>query len=548
MKFKNTLQICLLLIASNISAQSNEVLAKSYFLQAEEAFGNEATESAINHLDNCVQALGETNAKIEALYIKIKMDNLVDDYYNLEVKRHLDNYLKIASSNRPEYEEIVKLATNIKRRAEKYSETLRNALKENTNRNWDDSGPIYIEYMGYFNSNGELAIESNFGRGAEPFRDGFALIKKYSNRSQYKMYIINKNGESFSKTLYDEIYRVDDGVYITVLKINNEDSYEGLINTKINVELKSPYFIAYSINQFQENGLAVYSVENKNSEYLEGLINKKGEIILKASYGEIGLFKNGLANASGNINDGYTKHRFLKPDGSVFYSGTRGIYLGDFTEDEIFTFRYGNKYGYKKLDSYVAPIQSNYYNASDFSEGLAIVKNNDRYIIINSKNEKVGAIEKEFRQQYRDYELFKYGKAILQNTNLDSYFVINRNGQVILDNIKSESLSIIGENLLLSKKGNYSNYDLINLDSKKTTNLNEINGLNISKIYSFNEGLALFTVIKSGTLREVLYGYINTNGKVVIPPTYSEAETYQNGKAIVYDKYFNKTVISPLKK
>ena len=52
------------------------------------------------------------------------------------------------------------------------------------------------------------------------------------------------------------------------------------------------------------------------------------------------------------------------------------------------------------------------------------------------------------------------------------------------------------------------------------------------KVYPFSEGLARFEALNG------LYGYINTSGEVVVPPSFVRAEDFSNGKAKVdFEEY-----------
>jgi hypothetical protein len=69
-------------------AQSDEILAKSYFLKAQEAYGAGENCNALENLEKTVQFLGTTNAKIEALFVKVALN--LEDYINAE--KHLSTY------------------------------------------------------------------------------------------------------------------------------------------------------------------------------------------------------------------------------------------------------------------------------------------------------------------------------------------------------------------------------------------------------------------------------------------------------------------------
>ncbi|WP_275316922.1 WG repeat-containing protein [Tenacibaculum bernardetii] len=555
-KFKNYILFPILFLTSSLYAQSNEELAKSYFLQAQEAYGNGNTQSAISLLDNSVKLLGKTNSKIEAFYLEVKRNNKHNFvyYYALENKQHLDNYLSMASTDRPEYEDVIRLAENVKLCSEIYKKNVTEAMQANLKRNWEESGPILVDGVGYFNSNGKLAFESNL-KGGNQFRDGYALIKEFSSDLRIvKYYLINVNGEKFSKTKYDFIYRVGEGIYLTILDPTDDERYYGLINTKKNIELKTPNFISNKIEQFQNNGVAVFSVSTKQGDD-KGLINKNGEIILEANYARITPFKNGLATAYGYITSngkGVRVLRSIKSDGTIIYENKSGYSIGHYNFGGIVSFR-NDKYGYLKNGQVIIPVQYDYAGA--FSEGLAIVRKKSDFLIINEQNKQVGNINKEFGLMYSEYkmrlgkyQLFKNGMTVLENKKRDGFFTIDKYGKAITDDIICKSLLIISEKTLLARDNISLNYYLINLNSNKTTDLNTTSNLNIKFISEFNYGLALFSIENDVRGLPDLYGYIDVEGNIIVDPLYYDGEPYNDDKAIVYDKYFNKIVINPFNK
>ena len=46
-------------------------MAKSYFLKAQQAYSEGNIATAMTNLDKTVENLGDTNAKIESVYVKI---------------------------------------------------------------------------------------------------------------------------------------------------------------------------------------------------------------------------------------------------------------------------------------------------------------------------------------------------------------------------------------------------------------------------------------------------------------------------------------------
>ncbi|WP_421807123.1 formylglycine-generating enzyme family protein [Flagellimonas sp.] len=100
--------------ANTSFAQSNEVLAKSTYLQAEENFQSKNFKKTIKNLDNTIKYLGESNGRIEALYVKTY--KALNDF--IEAEKHLALYFEMADESRNDYMEMVKLSSSIKEKAE----------------------------------------------------------------------------------------------------------------------------------------------------------------------------------------------------------------------------------------------------------------------------------------------------------------------------------------------------------------------------------------------------------------------------------------------
>ena len=106
----------------NSYAQSDEVLAKSYFLKAQEAYSNGDNSTALNRLDQTVEYLSTTNARIEALYVKIALNQ--EDYQTAE--KHLKTYFETADESRSDYMEMIGYVADVK---EKKAEAKENTTK-----------------------------------------------------------------------------------------------------------------------------------------------------------------------------------------------------------------------------------------------------------------------------------------------------------------------------------------------------------------------------------------------------------------------------------
>jgi hypothetical protein len=85
-------------------AQSNDVLAKSYFLKAQEAYGEGNNSSALENLNRTVEYFNATNPKIEALFVKIFINQ--NDF--IAAQKHLNTYFESPNENSPSYNEMLR--------------------------------------------------------------------------------------------------------------------------------------------------------------------------------------------------------------------------------------------------------------------------------------------------------------------------------------------------------------------------------------------------------------------------------------------------------
>lgn len=148
-----------LLCFSNLFGQNNEILAKSYFIKAQEFYGNGNSKSALINLNKCVENLGATNPKIEAMYVRLKTSR----YLSLERKIHLDNYFKDAKENHSDYMEMLELAVSVNENAvankemieetEKQSVTIKPLWDKAKKDNTIEAYEIFIESTNKFSHN-----------------------------------------------------------------------------------------------------------------------------------------------------------------------------------------------------------------------------------------------------------------------------------------------------------------------------------------------------------------------------------------------------------
>lgn len=169
------LNITIILFSANLTfGQNSEVLAKSYFLKAQEYYGNNKLDLAIIQLDKCVDNLERTNPKIEAMYVRLKISNEL----TIERKKHLDSYFKEADESHSDYMEMLELAVIINDNATHFENNIKQTEKQTV-----EIEPLW-----------QIAKQKNTIKSYENFIKATELYShnKYKEEAQTKLKLLSK--------------------------------------------------------------------------------------------------------------------------------------------------------------------------------------------------------------------------------------------------------------------------------------------------------------------------------------------------------------------
>ena len=284
---------------------------------------------------------------------------------------------------------------------------------------------------GYIDKNGNLVIKSdNFG--VYKFHSGYAKIQKGR-----KWGVIDKKGDVIIPMNYDWVGDFSEGVFC--VQQRNQIAY---------INEKDVLIIPFMYNE-GENFSEGYAGVCKDRKW--GYIDKIGNVVIPFEYDRVSQFKEGLAPVEKNGKWGYIdingktvipfvydhaysfncglgrvekngKEGFVNEKGEVVIPvkyGCKGFAMvNDFKEDIVLVGHKqssNNRWGYmNKQGKYI--IIPQYYEAEDFSEGLACVAkrnsmNQCKYGFINKKGEIV--IPFKFVIEHIDYE-FSEGMAYIE--------------------------------------------------------------------------------------------------------------------------------------
>ncbi len=319
------------------------------------------------------------------------------------------------------------------------------------------------------------------------FKDGYIKVQK-GNKYAY----INRIG-ALVVGWYDNIGKIKNGI----IRVRDEDK-SGFFNVETFIISD---FYDY-LGQFY-NDLAVVESAGKYS-----YINKKDATLLAPlQYDKAKDFNSGIAEVEKN--------------GKTAYINTKGkIVLGWFKAQKYFrkeppqgiiAVKFGRKYGFQTINGRrIIPAKFDY--AQNFSEGLALVKNNPTEMYINKSGKLVPISEYPKNKNIRLDFGYAHSLAPIKYTKWNCSF-IDYNGNVVL-NLKDFD----NANSFVSGKAKVFKGDKYNFIDHK--------GKLIAKWKEPPDNF--HAAEKNGK-----FGFVNKNDKLVIPYKYSYAYDFKNGTAKV---------------
>lgn len=282
----------------------------------------------------------------------------------------------------------------------------------------------------------------------------------------------------------------------------------GFINKK-GEEVISPRY--QYVKEFSEGLAAVQDTET----HLWGFIDKTGKLVIRHKYLDTQWFSEGyVAVKQNNMTWVYIDKYDKKLPTEEFKLAC------DFSDGYAVVQRTRNPYNVSFIDK-IGNIRATYCSASSFKNGLTVVINGQRYLVLNTKFEIVGkANEKEFGYiegnsegfflaKFNDGE-YGYLNEQLKEVNIPSFKNCNHfsdgMARIELSPMWKGYVSKEGKIMIFSTNQHYEGFG------------------------DFNEGLASVQSTSS-----YLYGFINKNGEEVIKCEYEEVENFSEGLASVTD-------------
>lgn len=260
-----------------LKAQSDEQYARSYYLQAEEAYENGNNDECLDLLDKTLEHLDRTNPRVEALYVDASLAN--KDYVLAE--SHLKKYLEVADNEHVRYEDMLRLLPDVQKEADAIRE-----IEEAERRKEEEKRKIRARYA-------EVG----------PYHEGLARVYGFN----YRYGFINKNGDEVVEPQYAVAYNFHSGLAV----VKDNSGRWGAINRQ-GVEVIKPQFAGLGQKfKMGRNWVAIY---DPNWMYDEdqrfGYINKEGEVVIPAEYLKTNHFRSdGSAEVWTVQNDNFVRFR-----------------------------------------------------------------------------------------------------------------------------------------------------------------------------------------------------------------------------------------------
>ncbi|MBD5143043.1 MAG: hypothetical protein HDT22_05450 [Ruminococcus sp.] len=320
-------------------------------------------------------------------------------------------------------------------------------------------------------------------------------------------YIENKNFQDAYDILEKAEKKLDDLTEITpkIIKIKGEYKLENL---------KYDFSTQFCYSDNLKTGYAVVSLDDK-----KGLNDTSRNVIVSTMYDDIGLLGQDVIpvhqdNEWYYINeDGYRK---LVPENPTEYLGT---FHNNYAPAKI-----NNIYGY--LDKKMQEYHFEYEYAGCFSNGLAAVKRDGKWAVINTSFENITGFD------FDEILLDEFGFCCIYNVFFakqgDKYYLYNTDGKCISDGFDDAKLFVSDEPAAVKKNG-------------KWGFISKSGEIVIDFIYenvdSFNLGYAPYC--ENGS-----WGCIDEQGNILIEPIFDTMHAFaNNGYALVELDGFYKYVI-----
>lgn len=184
----------------------------------------------------------------------------------------------------------------------------------------------------------------------------------------------------------------------------------------------------------------------------------------------------------------------------------------------LFPVKVNNQYGFINTQGRMV-LEPSYQSAYAFSEGLAAVRQSNRWIFIDIEGETLI----DGKGTFQELRPFKDGLAPVRIQNRWGF--LNKRGEISI-NPKFRSITQFSENRAFVRSLDFRSWFYINKEGIELKADLAANGMDNHEYTGFKNGRAL---VKD----QNLFGYLNTNIETVIPINYSDAKVFSDELAAV---------------
>ncbi len=497
-----------ILSLSNLAvAQSNEDMAKAYFLDAKDAYSNGKCIETQSLLDKSTELLEGSNATIEALRIRCYVHSGNYD----EAKKSLDRFFKFGTSNAALEKEMLSYVTRVENLLDE--ERLK---RENANFR-------EVERLTQFRNDSTA----------------YANAVKLNTVDAYALYLSGfRNG----------IHKVEARRTYELLKSENLESQEKAERARLYEESKKYVLLPGELIPYYEDGKWGYFVKSTGYRWIE------------AKYTSPGIFKNGIAiiniddcssqiiDVNGEVVKTFNGHLVESRNKSKYRIGDIN---GDFQLDgHNFSGSIQSKlYFHDWSESWEAECIAFYpYCSSNSSDSMAVYFTKTKNVVnikVYPKYDSGGILISDFKQDYiqvlkgmiivgeKLYDLNGVEITGLREADSSSWEVVN---DAVFGKYANEFWSFqtldyfnhVEQNTpVLLRKTDWAYKDKKDQSYRFYSPGNEsLNRQSFTEATHFSEGLAAVAIDKK-------HGYINSKGEIVIPCIYRYALPFSDGVANV---------------
>lgn len=376
------------------------------------------------------------------------------------------------------------------------------------------SDELYVDALGCYND--ALSI-------SDDIEIKFEILKLYKSLNMFSTF------EKYAKEIYDSTgsfdavvslgeYYEECGKFEKAIEWYEDKLSDFSKNKKIEelniVESKLDKLKGYYTKMFDYydnisnfyNGYAICSKSGKL-----GIINACGKSILRPQYIDIGVFGemgNKLIIAPVKIENDYFfvdkkgyKRKKLKND----YS-----YVGSYSLDGLVLAKINNKYVF--LDENLNELDKYFDYATQFSDGISVIKDTDGYKIVDSSFDYISS------SAYEGVKINELGYAsscgLMYMKKNSKYLLVDNKGNELTDPMYDDVMQFIDKN----------EYAAVKINGKWGF-IDSCGNIVIKPSYeqagSFSCGLAPVKINEK-------WGYINRNGEIVIEPEFVNAKSFNS--------------------